>query len=475
MAYCPNPDCKHKQRTGKPAEFQAGISTCKDCGTRLVDENPEPPQERPPCPPPLRRRIWFTIAVICALWLAMLIPPPLVNLDLLQDLTRFSFANIGFTFGPLSRGPNPFLAAFVLVEIIALAIPAFRRRRHNDANFRSRLWTVSVVGGLALCMLGAFYTAIYMESLGGIIGNYIVENPGWGFRIAFVLITTAGSCLYIAAVHLINRFGVGSGFAVVILASGLAAVPNSISGTINELGTGALVPLDVVLGIVALGVLATGVWLFLHLGDRKPSTLPLRLPTCGLFPVELAYIFLILPSTLNNFFGWYYSDSWLQQLAYQLTPSNKLYLAMELILIAIFVPLASSLFYWRRRKEFKLDANRAAWRRARYHSAAFLVGVAGAWFLAYWFLYGAYWLLPSSLTLIVACAIIADLRKEIRARWNAPAGVDLVVLESHQDVADAVEAGGKGLVIQGLLYRSLTYFFGPFVPLNILGTRSGRA
>lgn len=470
MAFCPNPDCKHKKRTGQPAEFKAGITTCKDCGTQLVGENPDQPKERPPCPQPLRRRILFTLAVVAVLWAAMLIPPPLVNLDILQSLTGYSFANIGLSFGPLSRGPSPFLAAFVLMEIIALAIPAFRRRRHKDVNFRNRLWTVSTMGGLALCMLGAFYTAIYLEALFSALRHPVVDSPGWGFRIAFVLITTAGSCLYIAAVHLINRFGVGSGFAVVILANILAAVPNAVASAMNELGTGALFPLDVALVIIAIGVLTTGVWLFLHLGDRKPSKLPLRLPTCGLFPIELAYTFLILPSTLNNFFGWYYPDSWLQRLAYHLTPSTKLYLAMELILIVIFVPLASSLFYWRRRKEFKLDANRPAWRHARYHSAVFLIGVAGAWFLAYWFLYGAYWLLPSSLVLIVACAIAADLRKEIRARWRVPGGVDLVVLESHQDVADAMEAGAKsGLVIQGLHYRSLTYFFGPFVPLNILG------
>ena len=41
MAFCPNPDCKHKKRTGLPAEFQADITACQDCGTDLVAENPD--------------------------------------------------------------------------------------------------------------------------------------------------------------------------------------------------------------------------------------------------------------------------------------------------------------------------------------------------------------------------------------------------------------------------------------------------
>ena len=466
MAFCPNPKCKHKKRTGKPAEFKAGITKCQDCGTALVEDNPEKPAERPPCPPPLRRRIWFTIAVVCALWLSMLIPPLFVNLDALRAFFDWSVIDSALNAGPLSRGPNPFLVGFVLVELFALAVPRFRRRRHSDPALRGKLNLASVILGLGVSMLGAWSVALYLESAGWYsLGPPVVDNPGWAFRLAFILTATAGTCLYVAAAFLINRYGVGSGFAVVILAFMISEAPPLLFEIWHHLNMETITPIKVlVLGAAGVGAFA-GIWWYLHLPDKKPGKLPVRLPTCGLFPLELAFIIMILPSTLMQFFDL----PWLSKVAGYLTPGSKPYLLLELGLLIVFVPLISSLFYWRRRKTFGQDENLHEWRRARVHSAIFLMCIVGAWYVLYRLIPGAVWSFPSSVILVGACALTADLVHEIRARWNAPGGVDLVVLESHQDVADAVEAGEKGMVIQGLHYRSLTYFFGPFVPLNILG------
>ena len=467
MAFCPNPDCKHKKRTGLPAEFQAGITACKDCGTQLVEENPDQPQARPPCPQPLRRRIWFTIDVVCVLWLSMLIPPPFVNLDALRGLFDWSVIDSALNSGPLSRGPNPFLVAFVLVELFALAMPRFRRRRHDDPALRAKLTSASVVLGIGVSMLGAYSVAVFLESAGWYSsGPSVVDNPGWAFRTGFILATTAGTCLYVAAALLINRFGVGSGFAVVILAYMISEAPPLLVEIWHHMNIETIAPIHVtVLAAAGVGAFA-GTWWFLHLPDKRPKKLPLRLPTCGLFPLELAFLIMILPSTLSQFFDL----SWLNKVVGVLAPGSKPYLLLELVLLIVFVPLISSLFYWRRRKTFAGEESRREWRLARIHSAVFLMCIVGAWYARYRLIPGAAWSFPSSVILVGACALCADLVHEIRARWHAPGGVDLVVLESHQDVADAVDAGAKnGMVIQGLHYRSLTYFFGPFVPLNILG------
>jgi preprotein translocase subunit SecY len=467
MAFCPNPDCKHKQRTGLPAEFRKGITTCRDCGTELVEENPEKPRERPPCPQPLRRRIRFTVAVACVLWLSMLIPPPFVDLDALGRIFNWSIIDSALHAGPLSRGPNPFLVAFILVELFALAVPRLRRRRHGDPALRGKLTRASVALGIGVSMLGAYSVAVFLEGAGWYTsGPPVVGNPGWAFRLSFVLATTAGTCLYVAAACLIHRFGVGSGFAVVILACMLSGAPPLFLDIWHHLAVQTVSPVQVlVLAAASVGGFA-GTWWFLHLPDRKTKKLPLRLPTCGLFPLELAYLLMILPATLSQFFD----VSWLTRLTGYLAPGTRQYLFTELALLLVFVPLISSLFYWRRRKAWASGDNLAVWRRALLHSAVFLLCIVGTWYAMYRLIPGAAWAFPSSVILVGACALFSDLANEIRARWQAPGGVDLVVVESHQDVADAVEAGrNRGLVVQGLHYRSLTYFFGPFVPLNILG------
>lgn len=39
--FCPNPRCPHFQRTGEAAEYRPGILDCHDCGTPLVEDEPE--------------------------------------------------------------------------------------------------------------------------------------------------------------------------------------------------------------------------------------------------------------------------------------------------------------------------------------------------------------------------------------------------------------------------------------------------
>ena len=65
MAFCLNPDCPHKKKTGHPAEFREGINHCSDCGSLLTEEviEKEEPQKTPPkiILTDLHKRILYTI------------------------------------------------------------------------------------------------------------------------------------------------------------------------------------------------------------------------------------------------------------------------------------------------------------------------------------------------------------------------------------------------------------------------------
>jgi hypothetical protein len=43
--YCPNRNCPHAEATGEPAEYRADITTCRDCGSSLVEAEPVWPAE----------------------------------------------------------------------------------------------------------------------------------------------------------------------------------------------------------------------------------------------------------------------------------------------------------------------------------------------------------------------------------------------------------------------------------------------
>ena len=99
--------------------------------------------------------------------------------------------------------------------------------------------------------------------------------------------------------------------------------------------------------------------------------------------------------------------------------------------------------------------------------------------------------------IVFAAAIVADLWQELRARLALRRGDDLVAVEVHHDLSDAVAAstrlamegrflveeqtyrtvsyGARVVVVQGLCYRSLGYFFMPWVPMVVLsGVRGER-
>jgi hypothetical protein len=294
-----------------------------------------------------------------------------------------------------------------------------------------------------------------------------------------MLTMTAGSCLYAVGARLIDRFGVGSGFAVVILAFWAEGLVWSGVEAWHYLSAEIVAPLDLVLGLLALGGIYAGVWWFLRLGDRRLSGRdgpPVRLPTCGTLPIELAVFLLVLPSTLQNFF---YLTPWLDDLVMWLAPNTPQYLMLQLAMIVVFVPLASRWFYWRRRKELARGENRKAWYEAQATSGLFMLALVLAWYGLYRLLPKVSWLFPVTLVAVPAVAMLVDLWQEIRARWNAPAGRDLVPLQMFQDVPDAIEAlravpPGRGAHLQGIHFRSLTYFFGPFVPLIVLGVQEQR-
>jgi hypothetical protein len=470
MAYCPNPECKHRLKTGKPAEFREGVTACTDCGTELIPDNPLAAPERVPCPRPLKIRLWITLGVAAALWLGFLIPPVLVNTELLEALFQRSGFNTPFL-GPLAIGVTPWLGGFVLVEMIALLIPPWRRRRLSDPGFRIKLTRASLITGVAAATLNGLSMSMYLEGLnlynwgGGY--EWVVENPGWLFRIQMTLVFAAGSSLFLLAAHLINRFGLGSGFAVVILIEILSMLPGFVSDHCLALSRGLIEPIYWAVMVVALIGLFAGVRWFLLRRDPVTAALPLRLPTCGTLPLELAVGLTMLMSTAAMWIDWQFLRDFYEKLA----PGTRFYLNTELILVALFVPLASAMFYWRHRKRFAQDSTRAAWRRARFLSGLFLFCVVGAWYALYRVVPEGVWLVPNSLLVLGATAIGIDLWQEIRARWRAPGGADLALVKSHQDLTDALEATaarGKGAFLQGQHVRTLAYFFGPFVPLAIL-------
>lgn len=476
MPYCPNPECPHRRRSKKPAELVEGMEFCPDCGTRLSSGDLPVQDEkgkRAFWPRPLVRRSLITAATLVVLWLLMLVPSPFIDLVAARALVKGSWLLHGVQFGPFSLGIMPLVSAFILVELFALCVPPFRRRRHNDPAFRRKLVLASAITAFCLCLAQGFTNALLLESMSYSQQMFLpklVPNPGWAFRLSHTLMVTCGTFILLGVAFFVSRAGVGNGFAVLILFGLICELPRDMSHLTSLYKIGELAPIQLFTLFLGTAVLFVSAWLFLsRKAARSVGGIPLRLPTCGLLPVEISAAVVLLAAQLGCFFDL----PWMRFLQERLHPGSRDMVYANLGLIALFTPIASVLFYWRRRKELRKDENRKQWRRAWITSgiclAAFLVG----WHLL-GELAGRLWrFMPTLLTISFVTVILMDLASEIRARKSAFGGCDLVPLAFHQDMVDSLEdqaqRAGEHTVVRGLFYRSLTYFFAPFVPLVLLG------
>lgn len=481
MPHCPNPDCPHRRRSGRAAEYRPGAQRCSDCATALAPGPAPPPAPRPPAPAwptALKRRLLWTLALALAAAAAVWLPNPLLDNAVLEHLAGAG-ALAPERLGPFNLGLGPFVIAFVLVELFALAVPALRRRRLSDQRLRARLWTAALALGLLWAVGRGLGQAWWLERVAW--GSYTdpfggdpLVLPGWGFRLAHALLVAAGSGLLALAARAVSRRGVGRGFAVLLLAGGLAELPRSALAVWRFWDNGLIVPGGLLLLLLALAGLVVGLVFAFRLGDRWAGRAPVRLPSCGSSPLEIGLLLALLPALLA---AWTASP-WLQSLADRLTPGSGDHLALQLAAVAALALPFSALFYWRRRHLLRRQPYRGWWWQVRVASAAVLAGLA-------LFDYGLARLvpgapaigLPATLELLVWVALAMDFAAELRARRYAPGGADLVEVEAHQDLADGLAAHKAYAAAQpqhafhlsSVRFRSLSYFFGPYVPLVLLG------
>ncbi len=472
MAYCTNPDCRHRQRTGRSAEYQPGTSHCADCGQPL-EPGERPPLESPqrlPWPGPLLKRLGLTAAAMALVTLLGWLPHPLLDHAMLADIGAGNLHA-----GPFGLGVRPLMVGFVLVELGALILPGTRHRRRQDPHLRRKLWAMGALLGVGVAWLQGFSLAVALESMssGGGYGYYgtwgdaVVPNPGWMFRLGTAAMTAFGVGCMAGLVRWLDRHGLGPGMAALLLADGLAMAGLDLQHQGRALFQGQSSIFLSLLMLLALAGLLAGAWWALGRTSQARGGLPACLPVTGLLPYEIAITLLLIPGTIASF-GMHGGDA----LQSALAPGTKLWVAVAVPVSLLAVPVAATLFYWRRR-HWWTGPQRGAWLKLLAASAGLvlLVVLGDAWAMRS----VPFLMVGGIVGWLILVALAGDAWTELSA-WRA-IGRAPVELARHQDLADALEqlrelqgSDPDGhYVLTGLRFRSLTYFFGPYVPLRILG------
>lgn len=281
--------------------------------------------------PELRKRIFFTLAVVALCRVAANIPCPGINASKLADV----FAGRGsaggllgmfdlFTGGALQRfavgtlGIMPYITASIIMQLLMPVIPSFEKmvREEGEAGRRKfNQYTRYVT--LLVCVLHGTAAAKLMntpELLGGAGVAGVVLKPGLGFTVSTVIILTGGTMLLVWLGEQITDRGIGNGISLIITVNIISRLPAAIAAMVQLVRSGGTSGNMIqILILLAMFFVVCGATVALTQGVRKipirhaqrmvgrrmtaghTSYLPLRVNFAGVMPIIFGSAILVFP------------------------------------------------------------------------------------------------------------------------------------------------------------------------------------
>jgi preprotein translocase subunit SecY len=179
-----------------------------------------------------------------------------------------------------------------------------------------------------------------------------VISPGIGFQMMTVLTLTTGTAFIMWLGEQISERGIGNGISLIIFAGIVVGFPNAVLKTWEDLRTGQLGPLAVIVLLALMTVVVAAIVLVERAQRKIPiqyarrivgrrvyggasTYLPLRVNTGGVIPVIFASSMLAIPQTLLQF-RMVADIRWVQDLQRQLEYSAPLYNLLYFAMIIFF-------------------------------------------------------------------------------------------------------------------------------------------
>jgi hypothetical protein len=483
---CPNADCPYAKKVGRPAAYRAGITACTDCGGALVEATEMPATStsaavtgmRKPDALPWPRHVVtaLSVSVVCAIATLALgvVPLPFVDGEALSLMLGQAPGRALTAVSVGALGVMPWLTASLVVEIVAVLVPALRRRRHAGAEARGPIERAALVVGALFAAVQAWMLAVWLASLTGIYHDSVAPEL-WSLGPKLVLVATvvAGACVARLAAFVIDRHGVGNGLVVVTGAALVVDLADELRKQWLMISYGELTPIHIAIALAMFGVPALLAWQFVRVRPSLGGDAAFVVrPSAGIVPATVAFM---VPSLAVS------SAS----TVFLVAPSTTSMLLLGAIVALALVPLCAriwassvrvALFRARAEGRTQPSADDVAAARAEANDARLpTFAVNGALVAA---LAAALLWLPlgfmNVVALVVLLAIVRDVVDEVQARRASRAhGLVSVGALHRMDLVNPLlvilaRAGVTRVALRGAHVRALSHFFAPWLPVEIL-------
>ncbi len=426
------------------------------------------------------RRLAVTLVAPVALIAGAKLTLPGINSFELEYLPS---TTLGTSASVIALGLTPVMIAFFVVELVALAVPRLRWRRHDPLG-RVRLGQAVAVLAIVLALVQGFFIATYLEGFGrplygGSFGDMfgggggggggvpIVDHPGWKFRLLVMGSLATGTLLLSVVAGMLREHGLGNGYAVIVVAS---IVIEIVGPYVHEPRLTEMLGRGHVLGLIALAITVLGTACVLRwriAADHRHVAL--RMPVSGIAPLHdtaaILYLVVVI-STLG--LGGALADTMLRIGELRARPS--LFVGLLVLSIPLWGwILARPSLVARVAMQAGLDRpTTAAWWRGVSVTGVLLVTTGVLWILATR-TDGAAGLLAEPVAAMLGVAVALDVIADARAHRQRLAPAAVLHQIQYAGVAERVLADARiPCHLHGSHTRALFAFFGPFVPIVVM-------
>lgn len=321
--------------------------------------------------PELRKRIFFTLALIAVYRIGCYIPTPGINAQALTDIfqkltqarggTIFGLMDI-FSGGAMSKctvfalGIMPYISASIIMQLLTAVVPYLEKLAKEGEVGRKKINQYTRYGTVVLSLFQGYMISVGLQNPESIFREAArgvqIAPPGLGFRLLAMLTLTSGTIFIMWLGEQITDRGIGNGISLIITASIISRAP-----TAGKLAWSVFSPLSPGEGTRSLGLLIVMLLLLIGVvaaiimvtqGQRQipvqyakrvvgrkiyggqRTYIPLRVNQAGVIPIIFASALLMFPATIAGFVPA------LSGIANYLMPGQLLYSVLYVTFIIFF-------------------------------------------------------------------------------------------------------------------------------------------
>ncbi len=274
----------------------------------------------------LRKRIFFTLAMLALVRLGSLIPSPLMDASIVKnyfaqaggvmELFDIMSGNAFSQMNLFAMGITPYINSSIIISLLTVAIPKLEELQKEGESGRKKITQYTRYLTVALALIQSFGISFGLR-------NVFTSELGTAWSIIVSMaVFTGGSMFTMWIGEIITERGIGNGISMIIMVNVLSRIPSIIS----TIGSYKNIVLDIVIVIVLLVMAAFIV--VLELAERRvpvqyakrmqgrkqyggsSTYIPIRVNMAGVIPIIFAVSLMSMPGIITGFItsnptGWW--------------------------------------------------------------------------------------------------------------------------------------------------------------------------